>query len=235
MTLAGDRLTGSALLRPRGEQAEHRSSEVLDGGGGPGCRRTFPPLGHGRAFLCATCVPQTAMWASRRGRPLGVSAVTRKHEASSASSSAAMRRRVLPAMSRGRTDASIALAWPVVMSRFACPGRSSASKACSRSTVWTRRRVRASRRSVSIRRASSSPSSWSTRSVVVRTATAATACASWASVLRLWPVSKSRTRAASLAGTSTTCSPSSRSRCASGRPAPLLPSTAHTRFGQLFA
>jgi hypothetical protein len=38
-----------------------------------------------------------------------------------------------------------------------------------------------------------------------------------------------------LAGTSTTCSPSSRSRCASGRPAPLLPSTAHTRFGQVLA
>ena len=36
-------------------------------------------------------------------------------------------------------------------------------------------------------------------------------------------MSKSRTRAASFAGTSTTCSPSSRSRCASGRPAPLLP------------
>ena len=36
--------------------------------------------------------------------------------------------------------------------RFACPGRSSASSAWSRPTVWTRRRVRASRRSVSIRK-----------------------------------------------------------------------------------
>ena len=115
----------------------------------------------------------------------------------------------------------MALAWPVVMSRLACPGRSSASSAWSRSTVWTRRRVSASRRSVSIRSASSSPSTCSTRRVLVRTATTAIECASWASVLRLWPVSKSRTRAASLAGTSTTCSPASRSRCASGRPAPL--------------
>jgi hypothetical protein len=37
-----------------------------------------------------------------------------------------------------------------------------------------------------------------------------------------------------LGGTSTTCSPASRSRCAKGRPAPLLPSTAQTRSGQDF-
>ena len=100
-------------------------------------------------------------------------------------SSAATRRRVLPAMSRGRTVASIALACPVVMSRFVCPGRSSASGACSRHTVCTRRRVSASRRSVSIRRVSSSPSIFSTRRFVVRTATTATECASRASVFRL--------------------------------------------------
>ena len=63
---------------------------------------------------------------------------------------------VLPAMSRGRTVASIALARPVVMSRLAWPGSSSANNAWSRSTVWTRRRVSASRRSVRIRSASSS-------------------------------------------------------------------------------
>ncbi len=66
---------------------------------------------------------------------------------------------------------------------------------------------------------------------MVRTATTATACASWASVLRLCPVSNSRARADSFAGTSTTVSPSASSRCASGRPAPLLPSTAHIRSG----
>ena len=54
-------------------------------------------------------------------------------------------------------------------------------------------------------------------------------CASSASVLRLCPVSSSRARADSFAGTSTTCSPSANSRCANGRPAPLLPSTAHIR------
>ena len=43
---------------------------------------------------------------------------------SSVSSSAAIRRRVFPATSRGRTVASIRLACPVVMSFFACPGSS---------------------------------------------------------------------------------------------------------------
>ena len=54
---------------------------------------------------------------------------------SSANSSTATRRRVFPAMSRGRTEASIALACNGVMSFLACPGSSSASNACSRSTV----------------------------------------------------------------------------------------------------
>ena len=66
----------------------------------------------------------------------------------------------------------------------------------------------------------------------MRTATIAIEWASWASVLRLWPVSNSRTLAASFAGTSTTCSPDSSSRCANGRPTPFAPSTAHTRPGQ---
>ena len=98
-----------------------------------------------------------------------------------------------------------------------------------------RRRVSASRRSVSIRNTSSSASTFSTRSPSVRTATTAMECASWASVLRLCPVSNNRTRAASFAGTSTTCSPASRRRCASGRPTPFAPSTAHTRSGHDFA
>src|SRR5665647_1595445 len=53
------------------------------------------------------------------------------------------RRRVLPAMSRGRTVASIPLACNGVMAFFAWPGSSSASKAWSRLTLWTRRRVQA--------------------------------------------------------------------------------------------
>ncbi len=44
-------------------------------------------------------------------------------------------------------------------------------------------------------------------------------------------MSNNRARADSFAGTSTTYSPSASSRCASGRPAPLLPSTAQTRSG----
>jgi hypothetical protein len=47
--------------------------------------------------------------------------------------------------------------------------------------------------------------------------------------LAVMAVSNSRARALSFAGTSTTCSPSASSRCASGRPAPLLPSTAQVR------
>jgi len=42
-------------------------------------------------------------------------------------------------------------------------------------------------------------------------------------------VSSNWALADSLAGTSTTCSPAASSRCANGRPAPLLPSTAQTR------
>jgi len=71
----------------------------------------------------------------------------------------------------------------------------------------------------------------SIRSPDVRTATIAIECASSASVLRLWPVSNSRTRPASLAGTSSTRSPASTSRCASGRPAPLAPSISQIRCG----
>jgi hypothetical protein len=95
-------------------------------------------------------------------------------------------------------------------------------------------RARFARRSVSIRSASSSPSTCSTRSLAVRTATTAIEWASWASVLRLLPVSNSRTRAASFAGMLTTCSPDSRSRCATGRPAPFAPSTAQIRSGHDF-
>ena len=152
----------------------------------------------------------------------------------SASSSAAIRRRVFPAMSRGRTVASIALACRAERSFLRWPGISSLSSRCSRLTVCTRSRASSSRRSVSIRSASSSPSGVSTRRPGVRSATIAIECASRASVLRLWPVSKSRTRAASFAGTSTTRSPASTRRWASGRPAPLAPSTAQIRSGQAF-
>lgn len=69
---------------------------------------------------------------------------------------------------------------------------------------------------------------------LVRTATTGIECAPRASVLRLCTVSKSRTRAASLAGTSrTSCRPPA--PAARGRPAPLEPSSAQVRCGHAFA
>ena len=126
----------------------------------------------------------------------------------------------------------MALAWVVLIFLLDCPGTSSASSRCTRLTHWIRDRDSSARRSTSNRSASSWGSWARTRRFLVRTATTATACASCGSVLRLCPVSKARALADSLAGTSTTCSPSARSRCANGRPAPLLPSTAHTRSGK---
>jgi hypothetical protein len=111
------------------------------------------------------------------------------------------------------------------MSFLAFPGVSSARRRCKRLTVCARCRTTSSRRSVSIRSTSSSGSCARARRSFARTAATATESASWASVLRPWPVSI-RTRAASLAGTSTTCSPSASSRCAKALPAPLLPPTA---------
>ena len=63
-------------------------------------------------------------------------------------------------------------------------------------------------------------------------AATATETASSGSLLRPWPTDSTRTRAASLAGTSRTCSPSPTSRWASARPMPWAPSTAQQRCGQ---
>jgi hypothetical protein len=54
-------------------------------------------------------------------------------------------------------------------------------------------------------------------------------------VLRALLVPSSRARAASLAGTSTTCSPAATSSWAIPRPRPLAPSTAQRRSGHCFA
>jgi hypothetical protein len=101
------------------------------------------------------------------------------------------------------------------------PGISSASSRCSRFTVCTRSWDSSSRRSTSSRSATGSSLKVRTFNVGVRSAAIATACASVASVLRALPVSNTRTRAASFAGTSTTVSSSASSRCASGRPTTL--------------
>jgi hypothetical protein len=63
----------------------------------------------------------------------------------------------------------------------------------------------------------------------VRNATTATLRASTGSILRPWPVAKTRARADSFAGTSTTVSPSATRRWATWRPMPLHPSTAQRR------
>ncbi len=137
---------------------------------------------------------------------------------SSATSSAASARRVLPATPRGRTEASRALACSTDRCRGAPAGTSSASSRCSRFSVRFRLRDSSSRRSANSRSTVRSSSATSLRSPRVRSATTAIECASVASVLRPWPVSNTRTRAASFAGTSTTVSPSANSRAASGRP-----------------
>ena len=167
------------------------------------------------------------------GRTISLSSLVRalifvSTATSSATCSAASRRRVLPTTSRGRTVARIVLAWPVVMSFLPCPER---VRPGAGAAGWLPGPGSCSAR-LGGRPASATPPArcrGSTRRPAVRTATTATACASWASVLRLRPVSSSRARADSFAGTSTTCSPSASSRCANGRPAPLLPSTAHAR------
>ena len=85
------------------------------------------------------------------------------------------------------------------------------------------------------RPAAAAPSSCSSattgRSPAIRVPTSATECASVASVLRPCPVANTRARADSFGGTSTTCSPSARSRFAMCRPIPLQPSIAQTRSG----
>jgi hypothetical protein len=104
-------------------------------------------------------------------------------------------------------------------------GTSSASSRCSRFSVRFRAWDTSSRRSASSRDTTRSSSSASCRSPRVRSATMAIEWASVASVLRPCPVSNTRTRAASFAGTSHTVSPSASSRAANGRPTPLAPST----------
>ena len=93
-------------------------------------------------------------------------------------------------------------------------------------------RVRAAIRSWWRLASSRSTAVWSSRptcrSRALRRATMAVERASWLSVLSLWLLSSSRTRAASFGGTSTTCSPAATSCWASNAPVPVAPSTAHT-------
>ena len=113
-----------------------------------------------------------------------------------------------------------------VMSFLDCPGTSSDSSRCTRFTHWIRpassaRRSTSSRSASRCRRRPAPAGLGAHRDhrdgmrVMRRRSCGCARCRT------------ARTRAESFAGTSTTCSPSASSRCANGRPAPLLPSTAH--------
>ena len=69
---------------------------------------------------------------------------------------------------------------------------------------------------------------------VPQAASAVLTASAW-SVVRPWPLESSRTRAESLAGTSTTCSPALSSHCVRALPRPAVVSTAHRRCGHLAA
>ncbi len=120
-------------------------------------------------------------------------------------------------------------AGPRVRNFFAPPGMISSSRWWMRLTVSVRARPSSSRRSTSSRSTTVASSAATARRPGLRSPATATLCASTGSVLRPCPVSKTRTRADSFAGTSSTVSPSATSRWAMCRPIPAQPSTAHTR------
>ena len=97
--------------------------------------------------------------------------------------------------------------------------------------VCVRVLTRSSRCSTTARRAVTV--AWTAAVFSVRALNAAipTLTASASSFLRPWPVDNIRTRAASLAGTSTTSAPSARSRAVNGAPRPEAPSIAHVGSG----
>jgi hypothetical protein len=138
-------------------------------------------------------------------------------------------RRVLAGGLVGRTRRNRAAAVSAVSFRPAPAGTSSASSRCSRLRAWVRVATRSSRRSDSSRStvAWSWTPTWCSR--WLPRAARAIETASPVSWLRPWPVDSSRTRAASLAGTSMTCSPSATSCWARTRPTrrrPRSPSAA---------
>src|SRR5215207_8353421 len=129
----------------------------------------------------------------------------------------------------------MAAAWVAESSRLAPPGCRSASNTCRRLKMRVRSATRSSRRSDNNRKTTVSSSTATGRSRRWWIAAAATEQASAASVLRALLVPSSRARAASLAGTSRTCSPAATSSWAIPRPRPLAPSTAQHRSGQTAA
>ena len=125
----------------------------------------------------------------------------------SATSSAAKRRRVRGPVLRGRTARSSWAAVSASSSRGAPPGSSWVSSTCSRFTVWVRVLTTSSRCSTRARSAVIASSTATVRSPAAVSAAMPTEVASASSVLRPCPVDSIRTRAASLAGTSTADDP----------------------------
>ena len=149
----------------------------------------------------------------------------------SATRSTASRRRVRRPVSRGRIGRSSWAALSASRSRGAPPGSSRVSSTCSLLTVWVRVLTTSSRCSTSARKtmiASSTATVW--RPAAVRAAMP-TEVASASSVLRPCPVDSIRTRAASLAGTSTATIWSAASQLFRGAPNPLAPSIAQVAAG----
>ena len=97
--------------------------------------------------------------------------------------------------------------------------------------VWVRVLTRSSRCSTIARRAVTVPSTAAEFNLGALRAAIPTLTASASSFLRPWPVDSMRTRAASFAGTSTTSTPSVRSRAVRGAPRPDAPSIAHVGSG----
>src|SRR5215211_808437 len=145
----------------------------------------------------------------------------RSRRCTSASSSRAIRLRSTSTTVMGRTRRSRVAARVAESSRVAPPGARSASSTCRRLRMRVRSATRSSRATGRSRR-------WWRAAV-------ATEQASARSVLRALLVDSSRARAASLAGTSTTCSPAATRSWAMPRPRPLAPSTAQRRWGQTAA
>jgi hypothetical protein len=109
-------------------------------------------------------------------------------------------------------------------------GHRSQSTACSRQAAWLRKRAKSR-----CLFAHTFTTAWSSaitgRVTLERSAATATEKASFGSFWLVFPDCSSRTRAASLGGTSSTCSPAAASCCASRFPSPAAPSIAQARSG----
>jgi hypothetical protein len=205
VVLAGESADVADLTQEPGRQHRPHPEQPQQAGVGPGDRGLDPRLDRGDLL---------STW-----RTLGTSSV-------------ASCQRVTAGAPVGVTSLSRAAARLAVRLRLAPPGTRSISSRCSRLMVWVRAATRSWRRLVNKCRTTAWSSTPTWRGAGTLRAATATETASSGSLLRPCPTDSTRTRAASLAGTSRTCSPSPTSRWASARPMPWAPSTAQQRCGQ---